>query len=371
MCYNETMSENILEKIKNNRPRENAGSNTYNRFQFQIAFAAELIVRLCRQEKEALTFMDYLDDVVVVDRGSDSNAIIFYQVKSKDVGYITLNIILNNQWFEKMAYNDDAFKEDNRKFVLVTNTGINFNGKYIRDTSMVSLTQYLNQSTDVTIKEKILESMSNNLKVGKEDVDLTNYYLLRTDLTLDDYERQLKGELQEYANEINPKLDSQSLDVIYTKLYNELQARQSNVYNPTVIDLDELISRKSYSTEDFKRLVKTTYQVQIPTAGDMYNFLKDNNLIRTEDFINIFEFRKKYDRFSIESIGSGKTICSLCFNQLINNVLKIENIKEETLLDKLIEILDTYDKVYTTEFYSNNKFFICATFLYKYYEGVI
>lgn len=365
------MSDRILEKIKINRPRENAGSNTYNRFQFQIAFAADLIIKLSKQGKEALAFIDYLDDVVIVDKSNESNVIIFYQVKSKDMNFITLNIILNNKWFEKMAYNNEGFQDEERKFVLVTNTGINFNGKYVRDTHLVSLSEFLNNCEDKTIEDKILTSMSNNLNVTKEEIDLQNYFLLRTELTIDDYERQLKGELQVYANEVNPKLDIQSLDVIYMKLFKELQKKQSTVYNPTIVDIDELLAQKSYSTADFKRLVNTTYQVQIPTATELHKFLKENNFINENEFINLFDFRKKYDKFSVEAIANGKIICSLCFSELSKNISNFESLNQDVLIEELTKFLDLNDKISNTEFYSNNKFFICSTFLFKYYEGVL
>ena len=112
-----------------------------------------------------------------------------------------------------------------------------------------------------------------NLGVNESEIVLDKFCLLKTNLMLNDYERQIKGELLKFANNFYPKLNAESNDVIYNKFISELQHRQSNVYNPTIIDIDELLSRKSFTTEEFRGLIKVTYQVQIPTADQMYHFL--------------------------------------------------------------------------------------------------
>lgn len=363
------MSNDILEKFENAIPREFSGSDIYNRFQFQIAFAAELIIKLTKQGKNAITFIDYLDDVVVIDKSEDSNAIIFYQVKSKDTGLITLNVILKKQWFAKMAYNKELFP-NNSKFVLVTNSGVNLDGNYILDSELVSLKEFLDSSHS-NIADKIYESLSTSLGKSKDLINIDNYCLLKTDLTITDYERQLKGELQVFAKDFNPKLDSQSLDVIYTKLYLELQNKQKKVYKPVVIDIEKLLFEKSYSTEDFKRLVETTYAVQVPKANELFDFLRDNNLIKREEFANTMKLVREYDKFSIENISNKRLICSLAFERLNEELEIISKVSSDSLIDRMIQILDEYDKIAKTEFYTKYKFFIVTLFLYKLYEGII
>ena len=363
------MSADIFKKFTSFKPREFSGSEVYNRFQFQIAFAAELVIKLTKEGNNAITFMDYLDDIVVVDRSTDEGAIIFYQVKSKDKGFITLNIILKNEWLEKMIYNQEAFAE-NSKFVLVTNTGINFNGKYVVDTDMVSLKDVLKSCTP-DISNKIFSSMSTNLKKNQDEINLDNFWLIKTDLTVNDFERQIKGELQNFANKINPKLDTQSLEVIYTKLIEELENKQRKVYNPTVIDIDQLLFQKSYSTEAFKQLVDLTYAIQIPKAKDLFDFLKDNNLIKTDKLIEDLKLIRQYEEFSIENIANKKLIYTLAFEKLKEQVDVIESVNNENLIDVLIKVLDEYDKIANTEFYLKYKFYIVSLFLYKFYEGVI
>ena len=369
LCYNKTMKEEIFKKVAEVRPREFSGSDIYNRYQFQIAFAADLIIKMAKNNINSLTFMDYLDDVVVVDNSGGSSAIIFYQVKSKDKNFITLNIILNNQWFEKMYYNLSQFNK-NSKSILVTNTGINFDGKYVMDADPVSLADCLkNLDENDELKNKIYQSMMKTDTIEKDKIDFSKYWIVRTELTINDFERQIKGQLQEYAIAVNPKLDAESLNVIQMQLICELESKQKKVYNPIVIDIDKLIREKGYSTEDFNRLVKTTYTIQIPKSKDMYDFLKQNNMLDGTIFSNIIEFNMKYNKFIVDNINNGNIVCKLAFALLKEKINLFINVSEQNLMGKLIDELDSYDKISTTKFYMDNKIFIVGLFLYKQYEG--
>ena len=369
------MSNNILDKIIGVRPRENAGSNAYNRFQFQVAFAAELIIKLSKENKNAIAFLDYLDDVVIVDNTENANTIIFYQVKSKDKNFITLNIILKNQWFEKMFYNKEQFFE-NSKHILVTNTGLNFDNNYILDNEPVNLVKYLeslpkDKFGNNVISKKIYASLSKNLGREENDIDLGNYWLLKTELTINDFERQIKGELQNFASLAYPKLDSQSLNVIYEKLYIELQRKQRKVYNPTFIEIDKLLSEKSYSTGDFERLVNTTFMVQIPNGKELFEFLRDNDLVDPSSLKVTMKLMTEYTRFTVESISSNNKIFTIAIEKLKSEFDKLQNIENPLIIKELINVLDSYDKICNTEFYTKYKYFIVYLFLYKIYEGGI
>ena len=360
--------ENILNKLKTTRPREHAGSDVYNRFQIQIAFAAEMIIKAAAQDKDVLAFVDYLDDVVIIDKNGESKAIVFYQVKTKDRGYITLNIILKNEWFEKMFLNNQQFPDETNKCVLVSNTGFNINSQYITDTQFVPLDSFLDHlEEDQSTKKKIISSMANNLEVNESEIVLDKFCLLKTNLMLNDYERQIKGELLEFAKSFYPKLNAESIDVIYNKFISELQHRQSNVYNPTIIDVDELLSRKSFTTEEFRGLIKVTYQVQIPTADQMYHFLKDHN-ISISKFKNSINFKRQYDVFSVENINHGKMICQLVFDQINTFEDVFDCNSDSEVLENIISRLNDFTQVNTTEFYNKHKFFIVALYLYKLYE---
>ena len=363
------MKEEIFKKVAEVRPREFSGSDIYNRYQFQIAFAADLIIKMAKNNINSLTFMDYLDDVVVVDNSGDSSAIIFYQVKSKDKNFITLNIILNNQWFEKMYYNLSQFNK-NSKSILVTNTGINFDGKYVMDADPVSLADCLkNLDENDELKNKIYQSMMKTDTIEKDKIDFSKYWIVKTELTISDFERQIKGQLQEYAIAVNPKLDAESLNVIQMQLICELESKQKKVYNPIVIDIDKLIREKGYSTEDFNRLVKTTYTIQIPKSKDMYDFLKQNNMLDGTIFSNIIDFNMKYNKFIVDNINNGNIVCKLSFALVKEKINLFINVSEQNLMSKLIDELDSYDKISTTKFYIDNKIFIVGLFLYKQYEG--
>lgn len=356
----------IKKKLSIIVPRETSGSDVYRRYDFQIACAMEIIIKLASTKKDFLALMDYLDDIVLIENPSTEAPIItFYQVKSKDNGKLTINSVLKNEWIEKMYYNLKNLEDDNAKSVLLSNTGISFgNGQIVDDIELVPLSDYLQQEKFTKIDEQILDTISNSFEVDRDQVNYDSIYLLRTNLTLNDYERQIKGELQSLANKIYPSLTAISLETIYLKVKNMLINRQACTYGKEAVrDYDTLCDKKGFSSQQLKEIINVTKDVQLPEAGEFKKFADDFGIKMTE-FPNSLAFTNSYGKFSDALILFNTPLVEKLFSILDSYQADILKLKQDEIFDFCLAKLDTSDFNSTT-FYSNYKSLIIILYLYK------
>ena len=358
----------IKERLTIIVPRETSGSDTYRRYQFQIACAMELIIKLANTSKEFMTLMDYLDDIVLIENGCEDDSLVtFYQVKSKDCGTISINTIIKNEWIEKMYYNLNELNDNAAKAVLLSNTGFGFcNGNVVSSVDIISLSDYIKEKKLSKINDTIINNLASSFKLEKENIKYDNIYLLRTNLTLNDYERQLKGELQNLAKSLYPTLTADSLETIYLKIKDMLSERQAKVLEePT--NYETLCEQKGFSSKQFNQVLRVTKDVQLPDVNELRRFATDNK-INIEGYHNTIEFNHNYNLFSEDLLVYNLPLIKSIFSLLDNHKEDILLIKQENLLSFCINIIDSSDYG-TATFYSKNKHLIVLLYLYKRSEG--
>ncbi|MGR0480863.1 MAG: dsDNA nuclease domain-containing protein [Candidatus Electronema sp. V4] len=84
------MTNSLAHKLAITKPRENAGSRSANRFDYQKDWAICELLKLYLAQKDFLLILDYHEDIVVLDSESVPKKAIFYQIKSKRTGNWTV-----------------------------------------------------------------------------------------------------------------------------------------------------------------------------------------------------------------------------------------------------------------------------------------
>lgn len=352
----------VREKLLYVRPRENAGSDAYNRFKFQIAVAIETIIRLAKNKKDFITLMDYLNDFVVIENfNKDYEKITFYQVKSKEKGLITINVIIKNLWLRKLYEDQSDFKEEFPVSVLVTNNGIKWQEKEIVDNNYVSLKELFEKNNSEYIK--LIDTVKDiNPQICINDFE--KFYLLKTELSLNDYERQLKGELNEYATKCNSKLTASSLLAIYEKIWKEMELKQKNIYNPSEIEEKDLFNTKAFSSQNFNDVVNATCSIQLPEKQEISDFITKTNYYYGN--ISLLNFIESYETFTQDYIISGRLIMTHITAFLNENKEQFYYIKDNSKVSiKIVSLLDENTIINNTDFYIKYKYCITIMYLYK------
>lgn len=130
------MSEDLVSKLLNEPQRENAGARAANRFSFQQVWAFNYMLDVMDSGMDFILFMEFHDDVIVLDKTTEKQTVEFYQIKTddKDSRHITATFITKNakKYPEKMSIAQKMideyvkFKEDTRGLHLVSNKSFDF-----------------------------------------------------------------------------------------------------------------------------------------------------------------------------------------------------------------------------------------------------
>ena len=359
------------------KPREKAGSATYNKFKFQIAVAIELLLELARENKDFWLLMDYLEDVVVIENYNEEASIIsFYQVKSKEKNAITIGNVISEKFLDKMHYNISAFRDHDCNAFLITNCGISFNGSAVSDTVKVNLKEYLDKivntgDTKKDLKEnefrqkrkkEIIKSISKSEKIKEEDVDLCKFFLLTTTLTLNDYDRQISGSFVDFMSETQPKLTGESIHTIKDKIWNDLDKKNKFVIGDNAIDESYILKNKGITRKGFDEIVNAQKLLQFPTYQDLSNFCIEYG---SQFGDSPLKDKERYSSFQTECIIEERKTLTLVY-EIFKDLEKeyIDTTKDE-LLSSIDLIIEQDSRVANLELYGKYKDLFQILYLYK------
>lgn len=356
----------IREKLSLIVPRESKGSDTYRRYQFQLACAMELIVKTARDGKEFMALMDYLDDIVLIENpNGEDPSITFYQVKSKDNGNFTINTVLSNKWIEKMYYNLSQIEDDNAKCILLLNNCLSFGQNHIiKGFEVISLSEYIKDKKLFSIDDDILKAISQTFGIKKENVGYSNIFILRTSLTLDDYDRQLKGELHDFAKALYPTLTAVSLDTVFTKVKEMLGERQAfTIDNDGAKDYIQICEKKGFSSKQLTEILNATMDTQMPSCDSFNNFSGEMG-VSFDEYPNRLAFTKEYNKFCEELIMYNIPLANSLFAVLDSAENDLLEVSQNDMVKYCMKLLDA-SKFGSSSFYASYKKFIVLLYLYK------
>lgn len=100
---------NAIEEIAKTQPKENAGSGTSLRFEYQMNWGLKKLLELEDSGEDYTIAFDYHDDIIVFDKEVDATAVDFYQVKTKKNGNWKLSDIYN----PKVERDESEISKDN------------------------------------------------------------------------------------------------------------------------------------------------------------------------------------------------------------------------------------------------------------------
>lgn len=208
-----------LEKVY----KDMSGSIAKNRLTIQISYAIKLIVDLYSVDDYTL-LLDCIEDIVVKTVNAGVEKLFLYQVKTKNRGAFTLTYIINEQWFEKLYKHTKEFEGLNYEIALVSNVDI-------EDNQIIFPNEHSNLVTDIIEKEKdenkrrlyrIKKAISENEHISIDDVNLSNFYIIKTNLHCDTHKEQAQQILSDFIAQIDSSAELIKVKAFFTTLYNTL-----------------------------------------------------------------------------------------------------------------------------------------------------
>lgn len=289
---------NLTEKLLATPLRENAGSRSSNRFDYQQVWAFNRILEMIEQDKEFLLLMELHDDVIVLDTVSEPESIDFYQIKTdnKASRYFTASNITKDasKYPEKMSIaqkmidNFSKFRDETKSIHLVSNKHFDFGdlkcGTKSTERAVVGLYEISNTQLEV-IKKGMCQSC-HLANVDCEDVCLKLVYYDVSFLDLVNYEDTVFAKFINYLNSIGIESSISKTKTVYHTILGEI--RRINNWESKAHNVEELIKRKSIAKVDFK--------------GWLF-MLKENMSDNLWDDIKAYLLHDGFTTFEVNNIG--------------------------------------------------------------------
>lgn len=261
----------LKESIIKNKPRENSGSSSSNRFQYQKDWALCKLLEMQEHGEEYVLILDFHDDILIIDSDAEPNKALFYQIKTKKDSSWTLNALIKRGKNEiqsiigNFIYNRILFFKQEIKINFVSNATYKFElrDKYGESKNYNSIC--INVLTD-TEKDKLREKLKEEFKQEKiphnirdnfnddvinEILETTNFQV--SDLGINGHDIYTVGKLSETFNNI--KIDNKvNATVAYRMLAGEIEKR--NDYEWNLQSLEEIVKNKGISRKYFTELIE-------------------------------------------------------------------------------------------------------------------
>ncbi len=152
----------IINKILTVPQRENAGSRTSNRFNYQQVWAFNRMLELLKQDKNFILLMEFHDDIIILDCSTENEMIDFYQIKTNTTKgrFITTTFITKdgNKYpdemsiMQKMIDNYSKFSAETKSLHLVSNKFFDYGILRNNDDSTSRTVVKLNELQDTKLQ---------------------------------------------------------------------------------------------------------------------------------------------------------------------------------------------------------------------------
>ena len=241
------------------RPRENAGSETDSRYNYQKDLALYMLIDLHQASGDYVMLFDYHDDIALLDQETAPQYIDFYQIKTKGAGHwlmsdLTLSDGKKLSILGKLYQNKLSFDAHTRSLNFVTNAGLKLTLQTGKDTAGSSEIRAADLK-DTVIKE-VNEKLQLEHGLDKAPAFETLTAFKVSPLSLKDSARHCSGALNTLFEKLNPNY-SGNTNLAYKKIFNEIKIRTDRTIDAHgMAGLEELVAQKGISKREFGEILR-------------------------------------------------------------------------------------------------------------------
>lgn len=255
--------------------KDMSGSIAKNRLTIQLSFAIKLIVDLYSVE-DFTVFLDCIEDVAIKKVNNGVEELFLYQVKTRSRGNFTLNYIIDEKWFEKLYKHTHEFSGLNYEIALVSNVDVK-DGQIIfpneRSSILGDIIEKDKEEEDKKRLYRIKKCISDNENIPIEEVDLSKFYFIKTNLHCDTHKEQALKIFEDFIVSIDQNAELIKTKAFFTALYDTLDSRFNNEINPDTTDFDEIVQKKGYTKNEFQQSLTAYLNESIPKNSELFNLL--------------------------------------------------------------------------------------------------
>lgn len=356
-----------MSRILTTEPREQAGSDSYNRFEYQIHWIVCHIIGKLQEDTECIIFCEFHDDMA--EFFPNNQQCQFFQIKTKEdssdwtIAEMSKREKKKSGGYKKsflgfIFYNYLTFGTECLHCHFVSNndfdTEVLLWQAYIEDGKNLQTEDIgLYQKIKDRIKDEFLDNMPSNFD-SVFDNFIQNTFVYKSELQLTTYESQTMGKFFDHLADKN--IPSNTANLIFRQLQSDVR-KKSKEKIKTPISLKRLIEKKGIDIAQIGKKIDGN----IKNSGNYEEFhnylntqaLSDNDIRRIESAKTLHDTRwldVKDVKYQETVIVLRKTISTYCdssgtnglgdeLNRLCIQELKKNNLLSDSLDKSLVEVL--------------------------------
>ena len=335
--------------------KDMSGSTAKNRLTIQISFAVKLIVDIYSIEDFTI-FLDCIEDVAVKTISAGNEKITLYQIKSKKNSTFTLNYMIAEEWLQKLYKHTQEFAGLDYEIALVSNTEITDGGTVLFPNEKSSISSDIIDEDNARLT-KIKKCISKNENIDLEKVDLSNFYVIKTNLHTDTHKDQARQIFSDFIANIDPNAEYSKIKAFFIALYDTLDAKFNCEINPKNTDFNEITQKKGYTKNEFEQALQAFLNSSIPKNSELFSLLNITSISEQREIV----------------AGRGSFLMDLVkmdepFKILLSELLGfINNANTSTLIKSCVDYVFTNEKI--SPIYKTPSYIKFAT-AYMYYQFI-
>jgi Cap4 dsDNA endonuclease len=334
----------LRSKLLSIPPRENSGSISSNRFDYQKDWALCKLLELHESRTDYLVVFEYHDDIIILDSVLNPTKLQTYQIKTKKSGSWTLAALLKADtssgqqlsFFGKLYNHFVNYPAEIDSINFVSNAYFNLklnpNGESGEGLLQICLKDLCIAEIEKT-KSHILDHFHAPPIAGFEQC----IFFHVTDLPILTHTEVTKSRLHDFVERMNPNAKYQP-NVFYRTLFDEI--KRKSTYEPNLSNFDDLVKRKGISKDDFARMIKCVLESETKSV-----WIQAESRLNAEQisYTELRALERCWQQYHIERIGAGNDL----LHKIVTTVQKvmsdgISNSQNERLTDYLEHVYSKY-----------------------------
>ena len=321
----------LIERLRKVKPRENSGSVSSNRFDYQKNWAICKLLELSEHDDFLLAF-EFYEDIIVFDSSDKPNFIDFYQVKTKSTGKHSISSLIKKKngssILGKLFDNKVSFKFETSSLNIISNCDYKLE---LESGEKVGVKICCN-NLSTKEKKKLADALSSELSISW----LQDYYKLiffeKSDLTIEHHSELTQQKLNRFIEtrggglKYNPSL-------AYRTIFDEVK-RRNNV-EKELSSFEELVKFKSISKNEFEKIIDV-----VTSEPNRFDDLKKEIINRLDSEKASLSFRrffkKNWKGIEIEYLKPS----NLLFKKIVSLINDIIEENESYLDEELVSVVD-------------------------------
>lgn len=245
--------------------KEIVGSRTKNRLTIQNSYAMQLIMDFYPNDFAVL--MDYIEDISVVFNPSHPDGIRLYQIKTKSADkQYGLATIISEEWYQKLYSIAQKYDGYVCSAELICNTDIVNRGNTVFPNERNRLGEQINDNNVKKIRAAIAKDQCKK----DDEIDLSKFYFVRSHLSTKGHQEEVEYKFSNFLADKEKNVQVETVKAIFSLIYSRLDHCFNCEIDEDCNDLNEIIEKKSISSNEIKNIISTGLAIQMPTLADIF-----------------------------------------------------------------------------------------------------